>query len=508
MPDATQPPAFEDASNAAVTTPVGTALTESDDANLDSVLERLCSLSDEAATKEGKAKGNSIFKLATLKKIAKKLGLVCGQPKPDMISSLRAAASKSKELKVIEANKREGTYTIDKNTLPRIINLVFRYPDALQRSAAISTRQDLQNKETNGNKLIWTTVAEEFMNGTNSGGLVMVHEEFSKVGINPEHISKIGIMTPKQAHDLFKFAARIYAKSLPGYEASGRHNKKDFLDFVHTNKLDTLYLHCALTVANNPELSSFCLEGNVLHGGLDTSEVKGSSTESAVKSNKRKERQSNTKHQEDVLNYMKERNLGDSRSSKVTMLKDLTIALSVLNTTWIEMDNKIVALEDDNNLDANPRKQARLVNYKSILRENEKEAMALKAELESIRNPVLPAKIIPTPASILDSIPDDALNMSIESDFEDNTNNDESFHSLPPFDYAEFSDADEIPINSSSSASTSSMIHCCCGCKENASYSSHVCSHTKKRAMAFCLTGEEGYGSSSICRGCEILLSA
>ena len=53
MPDATQPPAVEDASNAAVTAPVGTALTESDDANLDSVLERLCSLSDEAATKEG-----------------------------------------------------------------------------------------------------------------------------------------------------------------------------------------------------------------------------------------------------------------------------------------------------------------------------------------------------------------------------------------------------------------------------------------------------------------------
>ena len=99
-------------------------------------------------------------------------------------------------------------------------------------------------------------------------------------------------------------------------------------------------MHCALNVANNPELSSYCLEGNVLHGGLDTSKVKGSSTESAVKSSKRKERQSNTKHQEDVLNYMKERNLGDSRSSKVTMLKDLTIALSVLYTTWIEMDNR------------------------------------------------------------------------------------------------------------------------------------------------------------------------
>jgi hypothetical protein len=94
-----------------------------------------------------------------------------------MISSLRAAKSKSNELKVIEAKKREGTYTCDKKTL-FLDNLVFRYPDALQRSAAISTRQDLQNKETNGNKLIWTTVAEEFMDGTNSGGFVVENEEF------------------------------------------------------------------------------------------------------------------------------------------------------------------------------------------------------------------------------------------------------------------------------------------------------------------------------------------
>jgi hypothetical protein len=95
--------------------------------------------------------------------------------------------------------------------------------------------------------LIWTTVAEEFMNGTNSGGLVMVHHEFSKVGINPEHISIIGIMTPKKAHDIFNFAARTYAKSLPGYEASWRH-KKAFLDFVPTNKLDTLYMHVSIYI--------------------------------------------------------------------------------------------------------------------------------------------------------------------------------------------------------------------------------------------------------------------
>lgn len=217
---------------------------------------------------------------------------------------------------------------------------------------------------SNGNKIIWVTVAMEFMDGTDSGGLVIEHEEFSKVSLNPEAISKVGVMTPKQAHDLLKFSARIYAKVLPRFMASGYHNGSDFVDFVPEHKLDTLYMHKALEAASNPELSSYCLEGNVLHGGLDTAEVIGSTSESAVKSKKRIERLSNSKHQEDVLNYMKERNLGDSKSGKITILKDLNIALSVLNTTWAELDNKIVALEDDNDVHLSVKKQARLIKIK------------------------------------------------------------------------------------------------------------------------------------------------
>jgi hypothetical protein len=120
---------------------------------------------------------------------------------------------------------------------------------------------------------------------------------------------------------------------------------------------------------------------------------------------------------------MKERNLGDLKSSKVTMLKDLTIALSVLNATWIEMDDKIAALEDDDDLQTNPRKHTRLLTYRSKLAENEKEVTVLKAEFEYIQNPVSPSKIIPTPLVTPDGTLNDTLNMSIESDFEDNTNN-------------------------------------------------------------------------------------
>jgi hypothetical protein len=51
------------------------------------------------------------------------------------------------------------------------------------------------------------------------------------------------------------------------------------------------------------------------------------------------------KHQQDVLAYMKERNAGDLISSKVTMIKDLNISLSVLTTCWQELDKTLMLLE-------------------------------------------------------------------------------------------------------------------------------------------------------------------
>ena len=125
---------------------VVTTLVEGDAGFLDYILDQLCALSDEASIKEGKAKGNSKFKPPNLKQIAKKMGLIVGVPKSDMTIALRSAVLRATELKVIEASKRDGAYTVDKNTVPRLVNLVLCYPDALQRSSALATRQDLQNQ--------------------------------------------------------------------------------------------------------------------------------------------------------------------------------------------------------------------------------------------------------------------------------------------------------------------------------------------------------------------------
>lgn len=480
---------------ASVPAPVA-PIADSDEENLDIILERLCALSDDDALKEGKAKGSSSFKLATLKKIAKKMGLVTGLAKPEMVTALRNAVKKSIELKALEETKRDGTYFSDKNTIPRLVNLVLRYPDALQRSSALATRQDLQNKEVNGSKVIWVTVAEQFMDGTDSGGIVKMHEEFIKVSINTEIISKNGIFTSKQAYDMFKTLCRAYARVKPRYEASGRHNGKDFLDFCHSSQLDLLYFHLSLECMNNPELTGYCLEGNVLHGGLDTSDGIASDGVLVAKVNKRKDRLSQVQHQQEMLSYMKERNIGDLRSSKITMLKDLNIALSVLSTSWQELDKTMMNLEDDPDLLSNPRKIARLSVYRLKLAENEKETVSVQEELQLLRKP---APEVPNTDA---NITEDVMNTTNTSECDDSID-----LSIPFADDSfvnESSEWEEADTGTGTSSSSSIPILCCCGCKCDATHSSHRCTKTDKRAMAFCLIGEEGYGSASFCQGCAM----
>jgi hypothetical protein len=67
-------------------------------------------MSEEGAIKEGKAKGNSISKLGTLKQIAKKRGLIIGLQKPEMIVALRGAVARAAELKVSK-RRREMEHT-------------------------------------------------------------------------------------------------------------------------------------------------------------------------------------------------------------------------------------------------------------------------------------------------------------------------------------------------------------------------------------------------------------
>jgi hypothetical protein len=146
---------------------------------------------------------------------------------------------------------------------------------------------------------------------------------------------------------------------LPNFTASGKNNKKDFINYCPKNHVSLLYLHLALEGANNPELTSYCLEGNSIAGGLNTAETdRATHSGSSSKSQKKKERQSAVKHQQEVLTFMKDRNAADVMSSKVTMIKDLNESLSVLNNCWQAMDKTVQSLEDDVDIDTNQLRSA------------------------------------------------------------------------------------------------------------------------------------------------------
>jgi hypothetical protein len=207
---------------------------------------------------------------------------------------------------------------------------------------------------------------------------------------------------------------------LPNFTASGKSNKRDFVHYCPKNQIPLLYLHVALESANNPELTSYCLEGNALEGGLDTAE--NAARGSSVKRQKKKERQSAVRHQQDVLTFMKERNPADVMDSRVTMIKDLNISLSVLNTCWQDMDKTVMTLEDAEDIDTNPRKKGRLLSYQSKIRDNETESDAIKEKIRQIREkdekvrPVQDGVVLDT---VLDTTMDASLDMSLNTDHDD-----------------------------------------------------------------------------------------
>jgi hypothetical protein len=141
-----------------------------------------------------------------------------------------------------------------------------------------------------------------------------------------------------------------------------------------------------------------------------------------VKRQKKKERQSAVRHQQDVLTFMKERNAADVMDSRVTMIKDLNISLSVLNTCWQDMDKTVMTLEDAEDIDTNPRKKARLLSYQSKIRHYEIESDAIEEQIRQIREkdemvrPVQDGVVLDT---VLDTTMDASLDMSLNTDHDD-----------------------------------------------------------------------------------------
>ena len=98
--------------------------------------------------------------LEDLKSVAKGLGLPVHQTKEALIASIKQKLINAAALQNIMDN--EGSFRKNRNTLPRIINFILQYPDAVMRSGALSTRLELQYRETGQNNPLFVDCVEKF----------------------------------------------------------------------------------------------------------------------------------------------------------------------------------------------------------------------------------------------------------------------------------------------------------------------------------------------------------
>ena len=97
-------------------------------------------LDPEMAKCSSRSGGLSLDKL---KDCARYLSIPTTQSKSDLVEAIVEKVKKREQLADIEKEKeasRGTSFRKNKNTLPRLINLLMQYPDALQRSFCLATR--------------------------------------------------------------------------------------------------------------------------------------------------------------------------------------------------------------------------------------------------------------------------------------------------------------------------------------------------------------------------------
>ena len=210
----------------------------------------------------------------TLKKCARRLNIPTTQSKGSLVNAIQTKVMKRKELDQIEKEEeasRGTSFRKNKNTLPRLINFLMNYPDALQRSFCLASRTDLQNGQGPSHKrAIYEETMHSFNSPSNSGGIIKDREEYRKAGINPEERNTSGLITQNLIVMLWKDLLKAFRVPMEKFESSGRHNGHDFANYCYGDT-NMLWLFDWLEKLGNVELTAFCAETSILPGGgVDT----------------------------------------------------------------------------------------------------------------------------------------------------------------------------------------------------------------------------------------------
>jgi hypothetical protein len=250
---------------------------------------------EEAKTYRGKDSPG--FTLDELKKMAVHMHIPSSQNKADLVKAIISKSKNRGLLDQLEAadessdseSDAEERFTKNKHSFPRLCNILFTTPVALQRSNLLATRAQLQHRETGAGDPLFVEAAKQFNEfGHDSGGLVKRHEVFLKKNIDPENVQN-GQLSAYKAMKMWKAVRTEYALVYKKFAVSGQSNGLDFFLFCNGDT-DVLYLHCALQANPDVSLISYCREGSELDGGLETSapaSASGSSTATPASATKR-----------------------------------------------------------------------------------------------------------------------------------------------------------------------------------------------------------------------------
>jgi hypothetical protein len=135
----------------------------------------------KASGLDGLLKKNSGVSVEMMKMMAGHWGMSKNKDKKTL-ATLLIQKMKSMEMTrtIIVASRIGGSpaFRRDKNTIPRLLNLLTPFPDGMLRSKSRANWMDLQNRNTRANDDMWDTVAERFNNRNfDSGGLVAASDD-------------------------------------------------------------------------------------------------------------------------------------------------------------------------------------------------------------------------------------------------------------------------------------------------------------------------------------------
>ena len=227
----------------------------------------------EQYRKGSKTSGKS---LPAIKAIAKHLSLTYSNvSKETLIDRIVELLNDKKQLDKTE--ETEGKFITNKNTFPRLMNILMLNPDPLARCLALKGPANQQHGEVREKqKFIVDAVALFNDREFKSGGLIESNEEFFRVGIDPD-ATFVGSITNETAWKLLLAIRKQYAQCYANWTKSGNNTTK-FWDYCRGN-VQVLYFHLHVEKSDNPSLKSFATLIET-PGGYDstTSSAHGSSS--------------------------------------------------------------------------------------------------------------------------------------------------------------------------------------------------------------------------------------